>query len=163
MSTVRPEIQVWSKNKKKETNKQTNKTAEYAARSHNEGKHPTSLKFPTKCPFLLLANILQLREQFVSAAECTHKDSVGAVNTVQCDMAVYEYCDCHMTDVRDSWCIGACRYHWAWVAHVWQRSFWLRTALFWVVTRPVVVITCWRFGTAYWSHLQGFQGGKLER
>jgi len=31
----------------------------------------------------------------------------------------------------------------------------MRTALFWVVTQQAVVISYWRFGTAYRSHLQG--------
>jgi len=31
----------------------------------------------------------------------------------------------------------------------------IKTALFWVITQRVVVISHWRFGTTYWSHLQG--------
>jgi len=31
----------------------------------------------------------------------------------------------------------------------------LRPALFWIITQPVVVIPYRRFGTTYWSHLQG--------
>ena len=31
----------------------------------------------------------------------------------------------------------------------------LRTALFWAITQQIVVISCRRFGTTYWSQLQG--------
>jgi len=36
-----------------------------------------------------------------------------------------------------------------------QYYFFFRTALFWVITLPVVVIPYRRFGTTYHSHLQG--------
>jgi hypothetical protein len=32
-----------------------------------------------------------------------------------------------------------------------------RSALFWLITPRVVVISCLRFGTTYWSHLQSSQ------
>lgn len=53
VDTVRPETQVRSKIK----NKETNKMGEKRARSHNEEKSSASLKVPTKCPFLPLVNI----------------------------------------------------------------------------------------------------------
>jgi len=31
----------------------------------------------------------------------------------------------------------------------------LRSALFWVLTQEILIISCWHFGTAYRSHLQG--------
>jgi hypothetical protein len=38
----------------------------------------------------------------------------------------------------------------------------MKTALFWVITQRVVVISYRRFGTTYWSHLQGSKSQEKE-
>jgi len=43
-----------------------------------------------------------------------------------------------------------------------QKYPYTKTALFRAITQRVVVIPYWRFGTTYWSHLQGLGIDRLS-
>ena len=84
--SVRPQTQVWSKNKKKQTNKQM---GDYGAGSHNEEKNSLLWRFPQNVHSSFRS--IFCSEQFVSATECTHEDSNGATlqNSCQCLLVRY--------------------------------------------------------------------------